>query len=93
MKLYLIALFMILLTVNISYAYLNSTIICISNTTLQENWTVYKDGNQTNLTINTWCENECDNVTMTCQQPKYVQNVIIIGIIGLVGFVIVKLIT
>ena len=75
-----------LLLVSNAFAYLNSTIICISNTTLQENWTVYKDGNQSNLTINTLCPSgECDNQTMQCAPPEYQQNLYRFGIIFAIG--------
>ena len=87
MKLFIIVLLSILLSVNISYAYLNSTIRCVPNTTgnntsyvLEENWTVYKDSNQTNLTIYTYCNEECDNQTMQCAPPKYQQSIIIAGV-------------
>lgn len=74
-------------------AYQNSSILCISNQTLQENITVYKDGNMTNLTLNNWCQNGCDNVSAACSPPPYQQNLIIIGILIVVGIIIIKVAT
>lgn len=70
---------------------INSTITCNTNQTLQENITVYKDGNSTNLSLSTYCPYDCDNVTKACNPPKYVANLTAFAVFGafMVGLVLV----
>lgn len=69
-----------MVTIEPVYGLTNSSIVCIDNNTLQENITVYVNGNMSNLSLSSYCPTKCDNITMACNPPTYQQN--------LVGFVI-----
>lgn len=66
---------------------INSTITCNTNQTLQENITVYKDGNSTNLSLSTYCPYDCDNTSKACNPPKFVQLGYVIGIVAFIFIV------
>ena len=61
-----------------------SYIICHDNSTLLANQSIYHDGilNITGEYIN--CANGCDNVTMACNPPEYMQNVYNMAIVAVI---------
>lgn len=65
---------------------------CSDNNTLS----YYNEYNfQTDTLINrsSYCENGCDNITMSCNLPQYQQNLIIVVIfivVGIIGYLIVR---
>lgn len=71
MKKYLV-LMVVLFAIPINaYALTNSTIQCNTNQTLEENITIYVDGNASTLSLYTFCSNDCDNVTRSCNPLEY----------------------
>lgn len=79
-------LLLILLLSTPAMALTNSTILCIDNNTLQENITVYVNGNMSNLSLSSYCPTKCDNITMACNPPTYQQN--LVGFIIFIVFII-----
>lgn len=70
----------------------NSTVYCNTNQTLLENITIYKDGNVSNYWTTLVCPAGCDNTTMLCAPPTYQQNLIIIGVIMAMVFIMLVLV-
>lgn len=69
----------------------NSSIECFNTEVLEENVTVYVDGNASTVTIHKLCPNGCDNVTNSCEPLEYEQagmNFILL-ILGIVGMVLI----
>lgn len=74
----------VLLAAAEGFALENSTIVCIDNDTLQENVTIYKDGNSSTLSLATHCNYGCDNATIMCSPPTYQQSLFNIAILAFV---------
>ena len=73
------------------YALTNSTIQCIDNTTLEENITVYVDGNTSTLSLYDKCSNGCDNITGSCRVPQSQENIIALIIFCVIMFFVAKI--
>ena len=87
----LIILLILLTLITPAFALTNSTISCIDNTTLEENITVYMDGNASTISLPIRCQNGCDNVTNSCEPLEYEQyglNLILV-IITIGGMVLI----
>lgn len=69
-----------------TYAATNSTIQCYDDYVLEENITVYVDGNVSTATLWQRCPNGCDNTTLSCNPDKFNQDIIII--LTFVGIVV-----
>ena len=77
----------LLLMITPVYAFDNTTIFCVDNTTMLENITVYKDGNSSSYGIYTTCYNGCDNNTVIsltgslCNPDEITQYIVLIMIV------------
>ena len=68
-------------------AWTNSQIYCYDNNTLTEVLSVNivnttntsQVYNSSSYVMNTPCKDGCDNVTLSCAPPKYVQNIFLFG--------------
>jgi hypothetical protein len=73
----------LLLFSNMAYAS-DSIQLCLSNTTLQKNNSIYYNNTWYNFTERITCNNGCDLQTNSCAYPDYLNKLIIITIFGLI---------
>lgn len=65
-------------------AYDWSYVICVDNETLMRNETLIINGFRNNTLKYDWCQYGCDNNTMNCNYPPYIEGVLDVSIIAII---------